>query len=201
MAENTPAVEPTENTPAVNTPANGSIVNASAEIAKLTEAQQKQQNGLITRKVGSAQEKIFKELGFTDIDGAKDGFKQFTEWQESQKTETEKNNDAIKGLTDTNTTLTSENVVLNAKLEAIAKGVNADSAELGRFTALANTFEGDTISEKMDKALKAYPMFLKGTDQATTPEKVVFGGDSRNGAVNGADAVRAQMRAAAGLKN
>ena len=47
-------------------------------------------NNIVAREAKKAQEKLLKQLGIDDFDSAKEGLEKFREWQESQKTEAEK---------------------------------------------------------------------------------------------------------------
>ncbi len=51
--------------------------------------------GLVAKESKKAQEKIFKSLGFEDIKSAKEGLQQLKEWKDSQKSEAEKQSEAL----------------------------------------------------------------------------------------------------------
>ena len=51
---------------------------------------QKDVNNLIKKETAQATEKLLKSLGFEGFENAKDGITKFKEWQDSQKTDAEK---------------------------------------------------------------------------------------------------------------
>src|SRR5690606_12545213 len=53
-------------------------------------------NNLVAKESKTAQEKLLKKLGIEDFDSAKDGLEKFKQWQEDQKTDAEKQSEALK---------------------------------------------------------------------------------------------------------
>lgn len=118
-------------------------------------------NNLIAKESKTAQEKLLKKLGIEDFDSAKDGLEKFRSWQESQKSEAEKQAEALKSFEEQNGTLSSENETLKAQLSAVKAGVLADSVP--DVVTLAKTMVTDELD--MDAAIKAvvekYPHFAQ----------------------------------------
>ena len=56
---------------------------------------QEEVTGLVAKESRKAQEKIFKSLGFEDVKSAKEGLQQLKEWKDSQKSEAEKQSEAL----------------------------------------------------------------------------------------------------------
>src|SRR5690554_4856496 len=86
-------------------------------------------NNLIAREVKKAQEKLLKQLGIEDFNSAKEGLQRFREWQESQKTEAERQAEQLQKLQEQSKSLADENEQLKAKLTAVQAGVRPDSID------------------------------------------------------------------------
>ena len=76
-------------------------VNAGGNTESQTQEQptktftQDEVTGLVAKESRKAQEKIFKNLGFDDVKSAKEGLQQLKEWKDSQKSEAEKQSEAL----------------------------------------------------------------------------------------------------------
>jgi hypothetical protein len=106
-----------------------------------------------------AQEKLLKELGIEDFDNAKEGIKQFREWQEAQKTEQEKQQERLSDLESANQDLQAQLSDKDAMIGALRKGVDGDSVE--DVIVLAKKYVSDdvTIEDAIDAVLEKYPQF------------------------------------------
>lgn len=116
-------------------------------------------NNLIARESKTAQEKLLKKLGIEDFDTAKDGLEKFREWQESQKTEQEKQAETLKNLETEKGSLSSENETLKAQLSAMKAGVTTESIE--DVVVLAKTLVNDDtdMDAAIAKVVEKYPQF------------------------------------------
>ncbi|GAF14920.1 phage protein [Bacillus sp. JCM 19046] len=116
-------------------------------------------NNIATKEAKKAQEKLLKQLGIDDFQNAKEGMQKFKEWQESQKTEQEKQTERLTGLETTNTTLTEENSGLKAQISAMKAGVNTDSVE-DVVTLAQRLLDDDTdMDAAVAKVVERYPHF------------------------------------------
>ncbi|MGN7311462.1 hypothetical protein ACTHQ4_10190 [Alkalicoccobacillus gibsonii] len=116
-------------------------------------------NNIATKEAKKAQEKLLKQLGIDDFNNAKEGMQKFKEWQESQKTEQEKQTERLTGLETTNSTLSEENSGLKAQISAMKAGVSADSVE--DVVTLAQRFLNDDtdMDAAVAKVVERYPQF------------------------------------------
>lgn len=118
-------------------------------------------NNLVKRESSKQQEKMLKELGISDFKDAKEGLAKFKEWQDSQKTEQEKQAERLKELETNQSTLSDENSVLKAQISAMKAGVIAD------YVADVVTLAKTMVSDDMDmdtaitKVVEKYPHFAQ----------------------------------------
>lgn len=122
-------------------------------------------NAIATKQARAAQEKMLKQLGIEDFDNAKEGMKKFHEWQESQKTEAEKQAEVLKEFETKTGTLSSENATLKAQLSALKAGVKAESAD--DVVALAERLVNDDtdIDAAIASVIEKYPHFSQATQE------------------------------------
>lgn len=118
-------------------------------------------SAIAAREAKKAQEKILKELGIEDFENAKDGLGKFREWQDSQKTEAQKQADALAKTQADYEALQKDNANLKAETAALKKNVNPDS--ISDVITLANNLvsEDVTIDDAIGKVLEKYPHFGK----------------------------------------
>ncbi|MBU9711069.1 hypothetical protein [Evansella tamaricis] len=121
-------------------------------------------NNLIAKETRKQQEKILKDLGIDDFKNAKEGMKKFQDWQESQKTEAQKQQEKLQDLENNYNTTSQENQSLKAQLAALKTGVQSDSVE--DVVALAERLVSDEVSldEAINQVIEKYPHF-KGETQ------------------------------------
>lgn len=131
-------------------------------------------NNLVARESKTAQEKLLKKLGIEDFDSAKDGLEKFRSLQDEQKTEAEKQSEALKALETERETFFNENQTLKAQLSATKAGVLADSVP--DVVTLAKTMLSDEMD--MDAAIAAvvekYPHFAQAAQEETGDSKPKF---------------------------
>lgn len=111
--------------------------------------------------------KLIKERVAREKKGqpSKEELKAFKEWQDSQKTNEEKNAEKITAAETKVKEAEARANTLEAKVSALSKGVKADS--VGDVITLAKAMVDDddtTIDKAIDKVLKKYPSF-KGVEQ------------------------------------
>lgn len=133
---------------------------------------QEQVNAIMSKESKKAQESTLKQLGFPDVEAAKNAMKQYNEWQDSQKTEAEKQASALKKLEDEKAVLLDKTSTLEAESAAMRAGVAGDSVK--DVVTLAKGLISETVD--MDAAIKQvtdkYPHFKSGqsTDGDKTPK-------------------------------
>jgi vacuolar-type H+-ATPase subunit I/STV1 len=150
----------------------------------------------INRVIGEAKKssvaKVLKELGIEDVENTKEGMKKFKEWQDSQKTESEK----LTGkLTEYEKSLQEKDKQvndLNAKFTALSKGVQTDKVD--KVIKLLSAYEGETIDAKIDAILTEFPEYKKGSAPAS------IGGQSTGQQTNSLDSAKEQLNKIMGLK-
>lgn len=131
-------------------------------------------NNIAAKEAKKAQEKLLKQLGVDDFANAKDGLAKFKEWQESQKTEAQKQADRLKELETNFTSTSEENGTLKAQISAMKAGVVAESVE--DVVTLAKTM----VSEELDmdaaiaKVVEKYPHFAQKVEEQQEEKKPSF---------------------------
>lgn len=143
---------------------------------------QKDVNSIAAKEARKAQEKLFKEVGIEDFENAKEGLQKFKEWQDSQKTEAEKQSEALNTLKQEKDTLAKERSQLQSQISAMKAGVNGDSVE--DVIALAERLVNDetTIDEAIQQVIKKYPHFSGiGTDEQEDTPTLVRRGNPNGG--------------------
>lgn len=134
---------------------------ATTEVAK-EEAKtftQEEVNGLVAKEAKKAQEKIFKSIGFEDVKSAKDGLEQLRDWQNSQKTEAEKQAEAIADKEKQLEAVLLENKQLAAKYAALELGVRSDAVDDVIALSQSKVTDDVTINDAIAEVLAKYPQF------------------------------------------
>lgn len=133
-------------------------------------------NRVGTKEHSKDYNKAVKDLGFDDVESAKDALKAFQEWQESQRSESEKQTEILNAKDKELEEARANNKALNAKLAAMSLGVNAESID--DVIALSERLVTDETS--MEDAIKTvlgkYPHFGQTKDKA--PKITVAGNPS-----------------------
>lgn len=126
-------------------------------------------NNLIARETKKQQEKMLKDLGIEDFKGAKEGLVKLKEFQDAQKTEAEKQAEALKEFETKTGSLSSENATLKAQLSALKAGVKAESAD--DVVALAERLVDDEtdINAAIASVVAKYPHFAQVAEPEPDP--------------------------------
>ncbi|HEL1768843.1 TPA: hypothetical protein TXV04_002002 [Streptococcus suis] len=116
--------------------------------------------------------KAIKDLGFADVESAKEALKAYEDWQESQKTEADKQTELLASKDRELASVLDANKRLEAKLSALTQGVNADSVDdvIALSERLVN--EDTTIDEAIKQVVGKYPQFAAAPN--TTEKKPTF---------------------------
>ncbi len=114
-----------------------------------------------TKEHKSGYSKAIKDLGFSDVESAKNALAEYAKWQESQKSEADKQAEALTAKDKELANVQAENKILASKLAALSKGVNADSVD--DVIALAERLVTDDVSidDAIGQVLTKYPQFGK----------------------------------------
>lgn len=130
---------------------------------------QEELNKIIAKEKKTAQESFLKSVGFEDFKNAKDGIEKFKEWQDSQKTEAQKQAEALEAANKTLETERTEKATLAAQLAAFKAGAKAES--LGDVILLAQAKVSDdvTIDDAIKQVLETYPQFKGEQEQEKPP--------------------------------
>lgn len=111
-----------------------------------------------------AQIEMLKNLGFDDVDSLKDALTKFKEYEDKNKTESQKLAEKVQSLQKQLTTTQSEKEILNAKVIALSKNVKSDAID--DVIALAKAQGQDDIGKAIDSVIEKYPHFTNGGDQS-----------------------------------
>lgn len=114
-----------------------------------------------TKEHKSGYSKAIKDLGFPDVETAKTALAEYAKWQESQKSEADKQAEALTAKDKELANAQAENKILASKLAALSKGVNADAVD--DVIALAERLVTDDVSidDAIGQVLAKYPQFGK----------------------------------------
>jgi hypothetical protein len=131
-------------------------------------------NNIVAREVKKTQEKLLKQLGIDDFNSAKEGLQKFREWQESQKTEAQKQAERLQQLEQQFNAVQQEKENLMAQLAAVKAGVHADYVEDVIVLAQRLVNEDTTIDEAIQKVIEKYPHFKEAPQQQDEQPKPQF---------------------------
>ena len=168
-------------------------VNAGENTESQTQEQsvktftQEEVTGLVAKESKKAQEKIFKDLGFENFKSAKEGLQQLKEWKDSQKSEAEKQSEALATKEKELELALSDKKNLEAKLSALTLGVNADSVD--DVITLSNRLVSDEVSieDAIGQVLQKYPQFGR-TEQVEEKKPTFSAGGNPTAGTNQEDA-------------
>src|SRR5690554_5870431 len=126
-------------------------------------------NNIVAKEAKKAQEKLLKQLGIDDFDSAKEGLEKFREWQESQKSEAEKQAERLQKLETEYNSVSEENASLKAQIAAMKSGVKTESVE--DVVTLAKTLVDDDtdMNEAIKKVIEKYPHFAQEEKEEQKP--------------------------------
>jgi hypothetical protein len=122
-------------------------------------------NNIVAKEAKKAQEKLLKQLGIDDFKNAKEGLQKFRDWQESQKTEAEKQAERLQELETKYNTVNEENASLKAQIAAMKAGVHADYVEDVVILAQRLVNDDTTIDDAIAKVVEKYPHFKEAQQQ------------------------------------
>lgn len=122
---------------------------------------QEQVNKIATKESRKATESLLKDLGIEDFDNAKDGLEKFREWQEQQKTDSEKQQEEYASTVKERDELLNRATQLEQTIAVLRKGVNEDSVD--DVVALAQRLVTDEkdIDTAVAEVLEKYPHFAQ----------------------------------------
>ncbi|MGG3958415.1 hypothetical protein ABEV20_04005 [Bhargavaea massiliensis] len=127
-------------------------------------------NNIVAREAKKAQEKLLKQLGIEDFNSAKEGLQKFKEWQESQKTEAQKQAERLQELEQQFTAVQQEKEALAAQLAAVKADVHADFVEDVVVLAQQLVNDDTTIDDAIAKVVEKYPHFKEAQQQDQKPQ-------------------------------
>jgi hypothetical protein len=127
-------------------------------------------NNIVAKEAKKAQEKLLKQLGIEDFNSAKEGLQKFKEWQESQKTEAQKQAERLQELENNFNTVNEENASLKAQIAAMKAGVHADYVEDVVILAQRLVNDDTTIDDAIAKVVEKYPHFKEAQQQHQDPK-------------------------------
>ena len=119
---------------------------------------------------------------------SKDELKAYNEWKESQKTEEEKQSEALTNAEKARIAAEEKATALEAKVTCLSKGVIATSVDDVVVLAKAMVTEEVTIEQAIDKVLEKYPSF-KGEQQQEENKGFKIGADSQKQKENSNDSL------------
>ena len=112
---------------------------------------------------------LLKKLGVDSFDTLKTNLSKFGELTEAQKSAEQKQAERLAELENLNTSREKENFLLNAKLNAITTGVQADSVD-DVITLAKSLVNDDTdIAQAIQKVTEKYPHFKSSQDGKSKP--------------------------------
>lgn len=129
-------------------------------------------NGLVAKEAKKAQEKLLKQLGIEDFNSAKEGLAKFREYQESQKTESEKQAEQLATYQTKAEQAEERAKTLEAQLSALKANVNPDY--LDDVLLLAKNKEADSIDEAIASVLERHPHFAAVQPETQTAQAPRF---------------------------
>lgn len=149
---------------------------------------QEEVTGLVAKESRKAQEKIFKSLGFEDIKSAKEGLQQLKEWKDSQKSEAEKQSEALAAKEKELELALSDKKNLEAKLSALTLGVNAESVDDVITLSARLVSDEVSIEDAIGQVLQKYPQFGRKMEQAEEKKPTFSAGGNPTAGTNQEDA-------------
>jgi hypothetical protein len=168
-------------------------VNAGENTESQTQEQptktftQDEVTGLVAKEAKKAQEKIFKDLGFENFNSAKEGLQQLKEWKDSQKSEVEKQLEALAVKEKELELALSDKKNLEAKLSALTLGVNAESVDDVITLSARLVTDEVSIEDAIGQVLQKYPQFGH-TEQAEEKKPTFSVGGNPTAETNQGDA-------------
>ncbi|HHT7795491.1 TPA: hypothetical protein ACT2H1_001054 [Streptococcus suis] len=139
------------------------VDHATENVEQATEKtfSQEDDTRISTKEHKSGYSKAIKDLGFSDVESAKNALAEYAKWKESQKSEADKQAEALTAKDKELANAQAENKLLASKLAALSKGVNTDAVD--DVIALAERLVTDDVSidDAIGQVLSKYPQFGK----------------------------------------
>lgn len=133
-------------------------------------------NNVVAKETRKATEKLLQSLGVEDFNGAKEGLAKLKEWQESQKSEAQKQAETLENLKGENASLSEQVAKLTAVNKALGLGVKAEAVDDVVTLAEKLVSEDVTVEQALGKVLEKYPQFGGKTEvEEKTPTFVAKG--------------------------
>ena len=126
-------------------------------------------NNLIAKETKKAQEKLLKQLGVEDFNNAKEGLAKLKEWQDSQKTEAQKQAEQLEATNKALQEAAQAKQELEYKLAALEVGVNKDSLEDALVLAQRYVNDETDITTALTKVVEKYPHFGATKQESPKP--------------------------------
>lgn len=148
---------------------------------------QSEMTAIGTREKNQGKNSILKLFGCKDEKAAKAEAEEFKKWKESQLTDSEKKDKAIKQLQDSTAESEARAVAAENKLSAIQAGVNRDSVDDALAIALLKVTDDkdlDTVFEEMKKEPRYSGFFEKGSSTGGTGSSADHKGGNNGGKEN-----------------
>jgi len=152
----------------------------------------KQVNDIVKARSDEKVSKLLKELGLENEGTLKEKIQKLKEYEDSQKTETEKLTEAQKEAIKKADEARAEADAMRAENAALKSGV--DPAKVDKFVKIAMSYDGATVAEKVTAALAEFPEFKSSTAPAGA---FSTGSKSQTSGTN--DDIVAQMRKGLGV--
>ena len=123
----------------------------------------------------------------------KEELKAFKEWQDSQKTESEKQSEALTNAEKAKLEAEERAILAETKVTCLTKGVNPKSIDDVVVLAKAKVTDDVTIDQAIDKVLEQYPHFKGDMQQEEQKQKGFrkLGGGAGNSKGSNEDALKA----------
>jgi hypothetical protein len=131
-------------------------------------------NNIVAKEIKKTQEKLLKQLGIDDFNSAKEGLQKFKEWQESQKTEAQKQAERLQQLEQQFQAAQQEKETLAAQLAAVKAGVHTDYVEDVVVLAQRLVNDDTTLEEAIAKVVEKYPHFKQAQQEPQQEPKPQF---------------------------
>lgn len=144
-------------------------------------------NKMMKAEKESGKRAILKELGLTDVKTAKEGLKSYQVYLDSQKTDTEKKDEAITTLSSEKSQAEQKAYLLECKFTAITEGVKLDSVDDVIALAVSKVTDDKDLKTVLTEMKEKYPSFFTEDSQEGSSKGTGTGvsSGSKKGATSG----------------
>jgi hypothetical protein len=129
---------------------------------------QEELNAIAKKEKESGKKAILKELGIEDVKSVKDSLAKLKEWQDSQKSDTEKAQAALAEKEKAADEASKKAALLEAKLDAIKAGVNPKFVDDAIVLAMTKITDNKDLAAVLEDMKKTYPNFFSETEEEDT---------------------------------